>query len=238
MLKRSWGNVVTLSCIIIAAVVEATQQALSRAPNVTPYLPDFAISPKWNYVPLLLLMIAGVAWLMSRVATRKEQSQQGPAQGQAGTAKNPPQFKNVDEFYQTYSSRMLTETEAFVRKESDQYEAGTNRERFLVRVTAMFATVLIFEKVWLTIFGSQLKALQQLNIGMRTYDEMREYYNEAAKLYPDFYKTTTFEMWLGFLKSWLLVREPDSSHLEITIRGQDFLRYLVECRYDPALRLG
>jgi hypothetical protein len=154
------------------------------------------------------------------------------------TTANPPQFRNVDEFYRLYSMRMLTETEVAVRAESDQYQPGTDRERYLVRVVAMLVTVLIFEKVWLMIFGSQLKALQQLNIGMLTYEEIRRYYDDAAKGSPDFYKNVAFEMWLGFLKSWLLIREHDLTHLEITIRGQDFLRYLVESRYDPATRIA
>jgi hypothetical protein len=147
-------------------------------------------------------------------------------------------FRNVDEFYRTYSMRMLTETEVLVRAESDQYQPGSDCERYLVRVGAMLVTLLIFEKAWLMMYGSQLKALQQLNVRMLTYDEIREYYDEAVKGLPDFYKNVSFEMWVGFLESWILIRKYDLTHLEITIRGQDFLRYLVESRYDPATRVA
>lgn len=147
------------------------------------------------------------------------------------------QFKNVDEFYNSYSSRMLNDTEELVRKESSQYPAGTDRERYLTRAAAMLVTILIFEKVWLTIYGSQLRLLNDLNsTGIKTYDQIRAYYEQVALANPENYKAISFEAWISYLKSWVLIRDMDAHHVEITIRGQDFLRYLLECRYDPALR--
>jgi hypothetical protein len=134
---------------------------------------------------------------------------------------------------------MLTEAEGWVRTESDQYQPGLDREKYLVRVAAMRGMLLIFERAWLIIYGSQLKALHDLNIsGLKTYDQLRTYYDDAVRQYPEGYKGITFEMWVGFLKSFVLVREHDPTHIEITIRGQEFLRYLVESRYDPSLKRG
>jgi hypothetical protein len=156
-----------------------------------------------------------------------------------GSATSTAQVKNVDEFYKTYSSRMLNETEDLVIKESDQYQSGRDRERYLTRLAAMLTTLLIFERAWLTIYGSQIKLLHDLNTGgVKTHDQVRAYYDQGAQAYPDHYKTVSFDQWTGYLKSWLLIRDYDVAHVEITIRGQDFLRYLVESRYDAALRLG
>jgi hypothetical protein len=184
---------------------------------------------------VLFLVVMLVANAVAHSRWQRLLNRQAAAQGETTTASSS-QFRNVEEFYRLYSMRMLTETEVTVRAESDQYQPGTDRERYLVRLAAMLVTALIFEKAWSQIFSSQLKALQQLNIGMLTYDEMRRYYNEAAKDFSDFYKNVSFEMWLAFLKSWFLIREHELTHLEITIRGQDFLRYLVEGRYDPTTR--
>jgi hypothetical protein len=196
----------------------------------------------WNEtlvtVAVCLIVTALVANAVSHAINQKPTVQ--PTQAQSATigAATATQFKKVDEFYQTYSSRMVSETEVLVRAESDQYPPGADREKYLVRVTALFVTIIIFEKVWFTIYGSQLKALQQLNLQMLTYDEMRRYYDEAAKAHPEIYKDSSFELWLGYLKIWLLILEHDPTHLEITVRGQDFLRYLLEARYDTALRVG
>ena len=86
---------------------------------------------------------------------------------------------------------------------------------------------------------SQLKALDRLNVtGMKTHDEMRAFYKEGQEREPEYYKTVPFEVWLAGLKDWLMIREHDATHFEITVRGQDFLRYLVESRYDPTSRRG
>jgi hypothetical protein len=214
--------------------------------------------PSWfGGASLTLLIFFGIIALGSHAVisyrldqTRARQQAQGgstaasgPAatstQSNAATSTSTTQYKNVDEFYKTYSGRMLNETEDLVRKESDQYQQGIDRERYLIRLAAVLTTLLIFERAWLMIYGSQLKLLQNLNIGgIKSYDQVRTHYDQAAKANPDYYKSLSFDAWVGWLKSWLLIRDYDAAHVEITVRGQDFLRYLLEARYDPALRLG
>src|SRR5579872_6171422 len=62
-LQKHWSNAVTLGCIVIAAMVEAWQQAVANTPSASrlPHLQGL-----WNYAPLILLIIAGVAWLVGR----------------------------------------------------------------------------------------------------------------------------------------------------------------------------
>lgn len=53
-----------IGCIVIAGLVEAAQQALSNAPKVQAILPGFFMSPNINYLPLLLLTMAGISWMI------------------------------------------------------------------------------------------------------------------------------------------------------------------------------
>ena len=62
---RSWSSVVTVSCLIIVAVVEAWQQALSGSPGVAAIMPR--LSGAWNFVPLILLVIAGLSWIAGHI---------------------------------------------------------------------------------------------------------------------------------------------------------------------------
>jgi cbb3-type cytochrome oxidase subunit 3 len=70
-IERSWANIVTVSCIIVIAVIEAWQQALSGAPQVAAILPS--LDGMWHFVPLGLLIIAGVSWLVGRRAKPENQ---------------------------------------------------------------------------------------------------------------------------------------------------------------------
>jgi len=62
-IKQHWSNAVTLGCIIIAALIEAWQQAAGSVPPSTA-LPR--LQGGWHYVPLILLIVAGVVWLLGR----------------------------------------------------------------------------------------------------------------------------------------------------------------------------
>ena len=67
-IERSWANIVTVTCLIVVAVIEAYQQALSGAPKVAAVLPR--LDGSWNFVPLILLTVAGVFWLIGHFPKR------------------------------------------------------------------------------------------------------------------------------------------------------------------------
>src|SRR5882762_8730729 len=62
-LQKHWSNVVTLACIVIAALIEALQQAAANA-SASIHIPR--LQGVWNYVPLFLLITAGIVWLITR----------------------------------------------------------------------------------------------------------------------------------------------------------------------------
>jgi hypothetical protein len=57
-------------------------------------------------------------------------------------------------------------------------------------------------------------------------EELRHFYDEAAAQYPEYYRDHSFELWLVFLRSRLLVAE-HGDKFQITVRGQELLKYLV-----------
>ncbi len=104
---------------------------------------------------------------------------------------------------------------------------GEEAKRVLLRYLAAAAIALGFEMSYRIIWGSQLSLLNYLNSQPdgQPAEALRPFYVSASSQYPESYKTYSFEQWLGFLKSQLLVRE-DGGQIRITVRGREFLTYL------------
>ncbi len=238
MIERSWSNIVTVSCIVIAGVVEAVQQAINGAPDVRLHLPTFATSPNVNFVPLFFLVIAGVVWLLSRRDTSVQSSTATTTTASAQSTVTPSsQFLNVDDFYRTYDNVFLREVEDLVLKQSSQYQPGSDRERYLIRYSATVLGTALFEYLWWQIFGSQLRLMQTLNSKALPLEDARRYYDEGAQNRPEFYKAYSFEQWLAFLREAIFIVESGST-VQITIRGREFLKYLTHCGYDISEKGG
>src|ERR1700730_2432304 len=158
---RNWSNIVTVSCLIAASIVLAVNQALSGAPNIRPYLPAFIISPNVNYVPLALLVIAGIVWLLGHLHRIRVTEQATARQSQPSGA-NAAQFANVDEFYRTYDNQLLREAEQVFRTAVQNYRPE-DREGILIRICSTIFWIGSFENNYCATFGSQLKALHDLN---------------------------------------------------------------------------
>jgi len=57
-------NVLTITCLTIVAAIEAVEQAMSGAPHVAARLPH--LDGFFHYLPLLLLIVAGISWFVGR----------------------------------------------------------------------------------------------------------------------------------------------------------------------------
>jgi hypothetical protein len=121
---------------------------------------------------------------------------------------------------------MLRETEDAIRATSDKYQPGPDREKFLIRLFASGVLIYLFDMIWFTIFQSQIKALEELNRRALTINEIRSFYDGAAANNPSVFQTYPFESWLTYMRSWLLILQGDS--IQITIRGKEFLKYLIQ----------
>lgn len=187
------------------------------------------ISPVW-ITPIWLGVALVVMGLLIFIGNRKKAKQGQNTQTQMVAAPSPvapeTQYKNVEEFYRTYDNSMLIESEGYIRSESDQYKPGAERERFLVRSLASFAITYVFDVVWYTIFGSQLKALQQLNARPLSLAQVRSFYDQASESFPNMYPNYAFDAWLYYMQSWFLIVQ-NGDVFSISIRGKEFLKYLV-----------
>lgn len=84
-----------------------------------------------------------------------------------------------------------------------------------------------FQEVYSIIWGSQLSALEFLNSTAAPRESLRAFYVAGASQYPSIYTNDSFDRWLGFLESQLLIRS-DGGRMGITVRGREFLSYLTK----------
>jgi len=147
-----------------------------------------------------------------------------------------PTVLQMEELYRIFDGPMLRETEANVRAQTNVIQPA-EREEYLSRMLTMLMVLSIYEMAWINIFGSQLRALNQLNNRMLTHDELRRFYDEGAASLPQLYQNRPFETWLAFLRTSVLVRD-EGDRIQITVRGREFLRYVVQSGYDQTAKLG
>lgn len=204
-------------CLVTAASWTAIRTVLAR----------FAyISSAWASAISYLaagLVLWGIVWWQRRP---RDDAQGHTVQRQPAGDPTPSQFQNVDDFYATYDNVLLRETEGTVRKLSDQYEPGSARERFFVRFVASGFWIFVFELVWANTCRSQILALERLNKGPLRSEDLRPHYQQAATAQPQVYKNYSFEQWLSSLRTQILIKDHPTG-IEITVRGREFLKYLI-----------
>ncbi len=181
-----------------------------------------------------VLMLIGIGLLFS---SRKSRVVEPEGATEQQPPDSPPKFRDVNDFYRTYDNVLLRECEDNVRKMAAEYPPNKQREDFLLRNIATLTVLGIFEMTWWNIFKSQLDALDLLNKKNLTLDELRAFYDEGKTNYPHLYEGRSFEAWLAFMRNYVLIVE-EGEIVKITVRGKEFLKYMVHCSYDPKLRVG
>lgn len=164
--QRQWANVVTVGCIVIAALVEAWQQATSDA-SAGVSLPR--LQGVWHYVPLLLLIVAGVVWLIGG-RTNSGQSQLQASGIIPGIptlsgllGQNPSLEFNAKSFFAlAHYSPVTAEVEKNIKIVA-QLNSPNDKEAFYARFIGVGLVAYQHDTTWFTIYGSQIKALAELN---------------------------------------------------------------------------
>jgi hypothetical protein len=134
---------------------------------------------------------------------------------------------DVDKYYKTYDNGLLADVENHIKLQAEPYPTGTQRETFLVRRMSVLVLEYLFESTWLHIFQSQILALEAVNRSSMKIDGLMPYYNHGVEQNPQFYAAYSFNSWYAFLKLEHLVIEQGDSVL-ITVRGREFLKYLIQ----------
>lgn len=187
-----------------------------------------SIPEPFTYGVLFVVACACFIFLTNRLPKIAEKTtREKPELSQDVPAAGVDTIAKVDEFYRTYDNRMLVEVEDHLRLQSQQYPAGPDREKVLIRQFASFFIFGSFEYNWLLIFRSQIAALETLNQRSEKIEALRRFYDEAVT--PEnaaFYSNYPYTSWLAYLKGAVFIRE-DGDVVSITIRGQEFLKYLI-----------
>lgn len=87
-----------------------------------------------------------------------------------------------------------------------------------------------FEKMYDSMYGSQIRLLQRLNhMTTESKEDLKLYYNNAKENYPNTYKNYSYDAYLNFmLAQGLIIQEDGTENISISFIGKDYLRYLLE----------
>ena len=139
----------------------------------------------------------------------------------------------VTEFYRVSKGPFLDELEAHFQRLAVYHKDQKEREQFLVRALAAGGVSYLHDTTWYTIFRSQLEALNELNSrSAMLLEELKRFYDAAAAEHAKYYKDYTFDNWVSYMNAQALVRQ-DGPIVQITVRGKDFLKYLIQTGRSP-----
>jgi hypothetical protein len=207
-----------IDVVVAIAGLKLVNQILVYIPQISS---GWASAISWLSAAGILLGL--LAWHRRRDITQENKR----STTQLATMESVKAFDEMEKFFQGYTSPIIEETEVNIRSRAEKYR-GQERKNFLVTTCARLVTVSFSEQIWLLIFGSQLRALEEVNKQPVKIDFLKTYYDAGLQQRPDFYGNGkySFASWLAFLKHWKLMIE-DGDSIAITIRGREFLKYLV-----------
>jgi len=153
--------------------------------------------------------------------------------------KGQEQFSNmstskVDEFLKVYDNQLLVEIEKLLNTSLENLHPrdATEREKFLLRNLSQVSITLLFEKTYYAIYKSQILALKYLNENRTNVkiEQIRPFYDSAAEKYSSYYNNYSFDSWLEFMITTILVKK-NGNEIGLTLRGKEFLKYLIDQGY-------
>jgi hypothetical protein len=147
---------------------------------------------------------------------------------------SPPQPATF--LFEAEDGPFIAEVAAVVRQnvESKTFSSAAERDRWLYREGAKLEIRIEFERLYRTLFQSQLSVLllanNALSAGGVAHELVKGVYDEAAKRFPEFYGTYPFDSWLRYItNNSLLVH--NGTQFAITNKGQLYLHFLTATGY-------
>lgn len=118
------------------------------------------------------------------------------------------------------------------RMENSARSTGMQPQEWLEASLVETHIALSFERIYQWIYGSQISALQHLEVkGYKaSLDAIKVFYTLAAANSPAIYKSDSFERWVSYLiKENLISMENDQ--FVLNLEGSEFLRYIRQRNY-------
>lgn len=154
--------------------------------------------------------------------------------GQNGTV----DFDAKKFFAQAHYSPVTAEMEKNIKLIAEQ-SFPNDKEAFYARLIGVGLVAIQYDYSFLLIFGSQLKAMAEMNSrGLIPLADLKKHYDKAAADYPKTYTTYTFDQWIAFMKSRLLIAMYPSQMVELSWMGKDFLKYIAHAALDTSKKLN
>lgn len=126
-----------------------------------------------------------------------------------GRPENPISSTKLEDFTPKDNTGMQVELEEVIKQQLSQFNKDTDKIKVLVANLAHNQLYASFERVDNTIFGSQIKLLEFMNskdTEPTTNDDAHEFYKVAYTQNPEFFKTYSFESYMKYLESFLLIQ--------------------------------
>jgi len=143
---------------------------------------------------------------------------------------NPGTFDSAQFFRTAYYSPLQDVGRNAFMNEAERVRPK-DKESFYLDIIAVGSLAVIYDEIWRIIYRSQLRALLILNEnrGMSPLDTFRKSFDEAAQEFAGDYGrlNITFDGWMEFLIRNELIKLHPSQMVEITLKGKDFLKYLL-----------
>jgi hypothetical protein len=207
-------------CVVAAASWKLVKKIMSYFPHISP---DWASIIAW-------VVAASVLFLIIHWHERKSVSQSQGPKGQnvtvstLSTTASPLDVNNV--LAKAYNSSLQTDVETNLRNMANNLPPE-ERDTVMLRFYAVGALSYGYDTIWWTIFRSQILALEGLNKKVLRMEDLKDFYDSAAQQYSNQYAGYSFEQWKSYLMRNTLILDLPGESIGITVRGKDFLKYLV-----------
>jgi len=135
------------------------------------------------------------------------------------------------EFMGTFDNPLLREQEASILADlkARSLTDASAAQKALIRSLAGTQILLLFERLQGFIWASQIALLTYLNSRPTgaPLTEIRPFYDNAKQNYPAIYHDYSFDAWVAFLQSWMLIERKDDS-VALSKVGREFLKWRIE----------
>lgn len=129
-----------------------------------------------------------------------------------------------------FSNHTLERVSNTVQEESkvNTFKSTEDKIDILHKYSQTLYLILTFERLYNSIYGSQLDILERTNTNTENRETLKRFYDSAVNKYPEFYSNYTYDEYLDFLISQDLIIFNEEGNCSITWLGRDFLKFLIE----------